>query len=67
MIPTLLDVMFPVVLIQVAYVAGFVAASVIQAKHHSGKPFCLWYYTVGFALIPLGYSVLAILHVIGSV
>jgi hypothetical protein len=65
MVPTLFDMMFPILLIQLAYLNGYVAAIHIKNKQLWGKPFCLWYYTFGYALVTLGLSVLAFLNVFG--
>jgi hypothetical protein len=66
MVPTLFDMLFPILLIQLAYLTGYVASVHVRAKADSGESFCLWYYTFGYALIVLGLSVLAFLNVFGA-
>jgi hypothetical protein len=65
MIPTLFNMMFPVLLIQLAYLVGFIGSAHILTKERSGKPYCLWYYTFGYSVFPFGLGVLAFLNVLG--
>lgn len=65
MVPTLFNMLLPVLLIQLAYLNGYVASIHIRNKQLQGGPFCLGYYTFGYALITLGLSMLALLNVLG--